>query len=107
MKKSHYCALLAHYHSLGYPLTPNQQINEVFKNKNEEAFSGIPGIHIVADEIIIAAASSNQEHNQILTQRAKDCITVFNQNKLQLRVNEVKYLETIVTPEGIKQDPSK
>ena len=81
----------------------------VFQKKNEEAFSGIPGIHIVADDIIIVAAD-NQEHDQILTQvmqRARDRNIVFNLNKLQLRVNEVKYLGTIVTPEGIKPDPSK
>ena len=32
---------------------------------------------------------------------------MFNLDKLQLRVNEVKYLGTIVTPEGTKPDPSK
>jgi len=54
---------------------------EVFQN--EEAFSGIPGIHIVANDIIIAAAN-NQEHDQILTnvmQRDKDRKIVFNINK--------------------------
>lgn len=83
--------------------------SEVFQKKNEEAFSGIPGIHIVADDLIIAA-ENNQEHDHILTQvlqRAKDRNIVFNLDKLQLRVNEVKYLGTIVTPEGIKPDPSK
>ena len=30
---------------------------EVFQKKNEEAFSGINGIHIMADDIIIAAAT--------------------------------------------------
>ena len=29
--------------------------SEVFQKKNEEAFSGINGIHIMADDIIIAA----------------------------------------------------
>ena len=60
--------------------------SEVFQKKNEEAFSGIPGVHIVADDIIIAA-KSNQEHDHILTQvlqRAKDRNIVFNMDKLQL-----------------------
>jgi len=30
---------------------------EVFQKKNKEVFSGIPGIHIVAEDIIIAASS--------------------------------------------------
>ena len=83
--------------------------SEVFQKRNEETFAGISGIHIVADDIIIAA-SSIKEHDEILTQimeRAKDCNVVFNLNKLQLRVREVKYLGTIVTPEGTKPDPTK
>jgi len=83
--------------------------SEVFQKRNEETFSGIPGIHIVADDIIIAV-SSIAKHDQILTQvmqRAKDRNVVFNLNKLQLRVDEVKYLGTIVTPDGTKPDPTK
>ena len=83
--------------------------SEVFQKKNEAAFSGIPGVHIVADDIIIAA-DSIQEHDKILTQvleRAKERNIVFNLEKLQLRVNKVKYLGTIVTPDGTKPDPSK
>ena len=48
--------------------------SKVFQKKNEEAFSGIPGIHIVADDLIIAAVNI-EEHNQILRQvleRAKE-----------------------------------
>ena len=37
--------------------------SEVLQKKNEEAFSGIPGIHIVADDIIIAAVNI-EEYNQ-------------------------------------------
>ena len=40
--------------------------SEVFQ-KNEEAFADIPGIYIVADDIIIAAVNI-EEHNQILRQ---------------------------------------
>ena len=56
--------------------------SEVFQKRNEETFAGISGIHIVADDIIIAA-SSIKEHDEILTQvmeRAKDCNVVFNLN---------------------------
>ena len=67
-------------------------------------FEGISGIHIVADDIIIAA-SSVQEHDCVLYQvleRAKECNVHFNFNKLQLRVPEVKYLGTIITADGMK-----
>ena len=83
--------------------------SEVFQKKNEAAFDGIDGVHIVADDIIIAAANV-EEHDMILRQvlaRAQDRNVKFNFDKLQLRVNSVKYLGTIVTDEGIKPDPAK
>ena len=64
--------------------------SEVFQKKNEEAFSGIPGIHIVADDIIIAAVNA-EEHDKILRlvlERAKEKNIKFNFDKLQLRVSE-------------------
>ena len=82
--------------------------SEVFQ-KNEEAFTGIPGIHIVADDMIIAATTI-EEHDKILAQvlqRAKERNITLNFDKLQLRVSEVKYLGTIITPEGMKPDPAK
>ena len=39
--------------------------NEVFQKNNEAVFEGISGIHIVADNIIIAA-STVKEHDDIL-----------------------------------------
>ena len=39
--------------------------------------------------------------------KGQECNIVFNLEKLQLRVNKVKYLGTIVTPDGTKPDPSK
>ena len=41
--------------------------SEVFQKKNQTVFEGISGIHIVADDIIIAA-SSVQDHDRILRQ---------------------------------------
>ena len=83
--------------------------SEVFQKKNEAVFEGIPGIHIVADDIIIAS-STVQEHDHILRQvleRAKERNVRFNFNKLQLRVPQVRYLGTIITADGMKPDPDK
>ena len=58
-----------------------------FFKKNEEAFTGIPGIHIVADDIIIAAVNI-EEHDQILRQvleRVNQRKIKLNFDKLQLR----------------------
>ena len=83
--------------------------SEVFQKHNEAAFADIPGLHIVADDLIIAA-NDIDEHDKILhqvLQRAEDKNIKLNFDKLQLRMNEVKYLGTIVTPNGIKPDPAK
>ena len=83
--------------------------SEVFQKHNEAVFADIPGLHIVADDLIIAA-NDIDEHDKILhqtLQRAEDRNIKLNFDKLQLRMNEVKYLGTIVTPNGIKPDPTK
>ena len=83
--------------------------SEIFQKRNEAIFEGIDGIHIVADDIIIAA-SDLEEHNAILhkvLQRASNCNVKFNFDKFQFCVNEVKYLGTIISHEGMKPDPAK
>ena len=59
---------------------------------------------------LIIAAVNIEEHDQILRQvleRASEKNIKFNFDKLQLRMNEVRYLGTMVTPQGIKPDPTK
>ena len=83
--------------------------SEVFQKKNEVAFWGINGVHIMADDIIIAAATV-KEHDAILRrvlERVREHNVKFNWEKLQLRVNQIKYLSTIISKEGIKPDPAK
>ena len=82
---------------------------KVFQKKNEEAFSGIDGVHIMADDIITAVAAV-EEHDAILQrvlERARGCNVKFDLEKLQPCVNKVKYLGIIISEEGIKPDPVK
>ena len=83
--------------------------SEVFQKRNESVFEGIAGVHIVADDLIIAA-STVEEHDKILKQvldRAEAHNVKLNYDKLQLRVPEVKYLGAIISQEGMKPDPTK
>ena len=60
--------------------------SEVFQKQNEAAFANIPGLHIVADDLIIAAENT-EEHDKILyqvLQRAKERNIKLNFDKLQL-----------------------
>ena len=83
--------------------------SEVFQKKNEAVFEGTSGVHIVSDDIIVAAATE-EEHDKILTEvldQAKAHNVKLNYDKLQLRVPQVKYLGTIISKEGMKPDPTK
>ena len=76
---------------------------EVFQKKNEAAFAGIEGIHIVADDI-------TEEHNMILQKvfvETQGANIKFNFDKLQLWVSVVKYLGAIISAEGVKPDSAK
>ena len=83
--------------------------SEVIQKRNETVFEGIEGIYIAANDIIITA-STIEEHDKILTevlQKAVARSVKLNFDKLQLHVNEVKYLGTIITHEGMKPDPAQ
>ena len=63
----------------------------------------------MADDIIIAATTVD-EHDAILRkvlERARERNVKLNWDKLQLRVNTVKYLGTIISADGIKPDQTK
>ena len=79
------------------------------QKRNNETFGDIRGVHMVADDMIIAAASI-EEHDQIIIkvmERAREKNVKFNKDKIQFKVTNVKYLGNILTPEGIKPDPQK
>lgn len=82
---------------------------EVFQKRAQQAFGDIQGVAIVFDDIIIAA-SSMEEHDNILRQlleRARQVNVRFNRSKLQLTVQSVVYLGHVVSSNGISPDPSK
>jgi hypothetical protein len=82
---------------------------EVLQKKNVQLFGDIPGVHIVFDDLIIAA-TDDQEHDSILKlvlQRARQHNVRFNRDKLQLKVTEVKYVGHILSVHGVSPDPDK
>lgn len=85
--------------------------SEVFQQKNCETFGDIPGVYIIADDMIIAA-SSEQEHDEILQkvmERAKTANVKFNKDKdkIQFKVDTVKYMGHIITAAGQRADDAK
>lgn len=79
---------------------------EVFQRINEKLFGDL-GIGIYFDDFIIAG-TCEEEHDKILEaviKRAKENGVRFNKNKLQYKVNSVKYLGQVFSADGVQPDP--
>ena len=82
---------------------------EVFQRKNDQLFGDIEEVSIIFDDIIIAA-EVNEDDDRILRkvlQRARETNVRFNNDKIQYKVSEVKFVGNIVSAEGLKPDPEK
>ena len=87
----------------------NFSASEVMHKRNEETFGDISGVHVIADDLIIAAATE-QEHDAILLKvldRAREKGVRFNYDKIQFKVSEVEYMGNLVSSKGLKPDPKK
>ena len=83
--------------------------SEIFQKWNESVFEDIAEVHIIADNITIAA-STVKEHDKMLKQvldKAEAHNVKLNYDKLQQKVPEVKYLGTVISQEGMKPDQTK
>ena len=75
----------------------------------DDNFSDISGVIAVHDDIIIAGKDTADHDNALkqVLERARSRNIKFKRSKVQLRVNQVKYLVDIVTADGFKPDPEK
>ena len=79
------------------------------QKRNEDTFGDIHGVHVIADDLIIAAAD-DQEHDSILHRvlaRARDKGVKFNSDKIQFKISEVEYMGNLISSDGLKPDPKK
>ncbi len=82
---------------------------EVFQRRNIEMFGDLPNVHVIYDDIIIAAADDT-EHDTALRElfaRAQRYNVRFNKDKLRLKQSSLRYFGHIVTADGIRADPDK
>ena len=83
--------------------------SDVAQKMVDDEFSDIPCALAVHDDIIVSGANT-EEHDIALEKvlhRARERNIKFNKKKIQLRVNEVKYLGNIVSAKGFTPDPEK
>ena len=72
--------------------------SEVMQKRNEETFADIPGVRIIADDMIISAKDET-EHDATfrkVMQRARERNAKFNKTKVQFKVPNVTYMGHIV-----------
>ena len=83
--------------------------SEVMQKRNESIFGDIQDVHVIADDIIIAA-KDEKEHDKTFSkvlERARSQGIKFKKEKIQYKVKEVKYMGNIISANGIKPDPAK
>uniref|UniRef100_A0A674AFT5 ribonuclease H n=1 Tax=Salmo trutta TaxID=8032 RepID=A0A674AFT5_SALTR len=88
---------------------------EIFQRKLNQAMEGLPGVKIIADDILIVGEGDNDEavtldHDKnlkMLLDRCRKLNIKLNSEKLQLRLKEVPYIGHLLTSEGLKVDPGK
>ena len=83
--------------------------SEVMQKRNEEAFSDIQGVNVIADDLIITVRNE-MEHDANMhrvLQHARRENVVFNAGKIQFKVTTVTYMGNIVTKDGMRPDPDK
>lgn len=79
--------------------------SDVAQKMVDDNFSDIPGVLALHDDIIVAGADG--EGHDTALKLVLDRNIKFNRTKIQLRIDKVKYLGSIVSGEGFRPDPDK
>ena len=82
---------------------------EIYQRAMTELFSGISGVEIVMDDILVHGPTLEQ-HNATLNavlQRCRDKNLKLNKAKIKLAQREVEYVGQVLTPDGVKVSKDK
>ena len=82
---------------------------EVFQKKMDRIFEGLPGVHIIVDDILVAGSTVEEHDGRLratLATARKNGIK-FNPKKIQRCSTEVKFVGEMLTKDGLKLDPEK
>uniref|UniRef100_A0AAQ4PMW1 ribonuclease H n=1 Tax=Gasterosteus aculeatus aculeatus TaxID=481459 RepID=A0AAQ4PMW1_GASAC len=88
---------------------------EIFQRKLTQALDNVPGLFIIADDILITGQGETQEeaerdHDEKLKQfldRCREKNIKLNAEKFRLRQKETTYIGHRLTTDGLKADPEK
>ena len=90
-------------------------VPDCFQRKLDQNLEGLNGVHKTADDILITGRGSTmieavKDHNATLLKlldRCQERNLKLNREKLQLKCSETPFIGHVLTPEGVKPDPSK
>ncbi|CAM4713618.1 unnamed protein product [Leuciscus chuanchicus] len=88
---------------------------EVFQRKLTQALDDLPGLYIIADDVLITGQGESQEaaeqdHDRklrLFLHRCRQQNIKLNAEKFKLRQNEASYIGHRLTADGLKVDPEK
>uniref|UniRef100_A0AAQ4NR87 ribonuclease H n=2 Tax=Gasterosteus aculeatus aculeatus TaxID=481459 RepID=A0AAQ4NR87_GASAC len=88
---------------------------EIFQRKLTQALDNVPGLYIIADDILITGQGETQEeaerdHDEKLKRfldRCREKNIKLNAEKFRLRQKETTYIGHRLTTDGLKADPEK
>ena len=88
---------------------------EYFQRKLDQNLEGLNGVYKIADDILITDRGSTmkeavKDHDATLLKlldRCRERNLKLNREKLQLKCSETSLIGQVLTPEGVKPDPSK
>ena len=89
--------------------------SEEYQRRQHEVIEGLPGIHNIADDILIIGQGETEEdairdHDENMIRFLKRCQEQnlkLNPEKFKLKLSEVPYMGHLLTSNGLKPDPEK
>ena len=100
------------YLRLPFGLSPSP---ELFQKRLDQCLEGLPGVFVIADDILITGQGDTHaeaciDHDRNMTsflRRCRERNIKLNPDKLEYKCNEVQFIGHRLTKEGLRPDPSK
>ena len=90
-------------------------VSEYFQQRLEQALEKLPGLHVAADDILVAGYCATEEeahrdHDMRVTALLEGCRKMniaLNKQKFKFKCTEMPYIGHLLTTQGLKPDSAK
>ena len=82
---------------------------EVYQQRMEQVFEGLPGVKVIMDDIIIHGSNTAERDAPLraVLQRSRDSNLRLKKSKCYIQQSEVKFHGHVFSQDGLKTDPEK